>query len=57
VRAMTALQDACRRGSDSDCAASGMLDVARGLPTGKVDLQRACTRGIVFACAAVKKVP
>ncbi|HMJ11456.1 MAG TPA: tetratricopeptide repeat protein [Polyangiaceae bacterium] len=54
-RAQMALQDACRRGSDADCVSTGLLDTARGLPAGKIDLQRACTRGSAFACAALKK--
>lgn len=56
VQRTMALRRSCDTGNASDCTIVGVLAVAQGNKAGKMDLDRACTRGDAFACALAKQV-
>lgn len=57
VAQQQAMRKSCDGGNATDCANVGLLAVASGNKVGgKMDLDRACTRGEAFACFVAKQV-
>ncbi|AKT42873.1 tetratricopeptide repeat protein [Chondromyces crocatus] len=57
VAQQQALRKSCDSGNTRDCATLGVLSVASGNKAGgKIDLDRACTRGDAWACSVAKQL-
>jgi uncharacterized protein len=56
IRQKQELSRSCIAGNTRDCMLSGLFDAASGIPTAKMQLDRACMRNDKFACEVAKKL-